>query len=324
MIQPFYAVKCNNLQPILNTLAKGGAGFDCASSDEFYRAKGSPIIYANPCKSTGELIKAYDEGIKHVTFDTPSELAKIMKYIPDAVPLLRIHVDDKGGSRIPLNSKFGLSLADASKFTKNHPIRGIAFHVGSDCTSVDSYLSAFQSVQFFLKAFETNPNFSPDILDIGGGFSGKSGNDVFFRTKVAPIIREQIKHTPFKRVIAEPGRFFAEESCSLHVPIIGRKTMKNGKDALTLDDSVYGMFSGVLFDGFKPEFKCLTRPPSNMRQFTIFGRTCDSADCIAQDVLLPADCNDGDIVEVRDIGAYSYVSATEFNGFPRPDIQVLL
>ena len=322
-VKPFYAVKCNNLHPLLYTLQKAGVGFDCASSDEFARVRGHEIIYANPCKARDELIKAGTENITFCTFDTAEELVKIKEVIPESRPILRIHVDDKGGSRIPLNRKFGLSLKDVDTVDK-HKFYGLAFHVGSDCTSLDSYKSAFETVREFMGALKHKTKFIPHTLDIGGGFSGRSTRDEFFREELAPLINNELKTLPFYRVIAEPGRFFAEEACSLEVPIIGRKKLPCGTHSLTVDDSVYGIFSGVLFDGFKPEFHCLTKRGINKTNFTIFGRTCDSADRIAENVALPSECKEGDILRIPNIGAYSYVSASEFNGFPRPDVQVLL
>ncbi len=267
-------------------------------------------------------MKANSEGIKYTTFDSFNELDKIYKTIPDAKPLLRIHVDDKGGSRIPLNNKFGMSLKDADCLLKSK-IYGLAFHVGSDCTSTKSYESAFETVRQFLTLLKQNPNFVPELLDIGGGFSGNSKNDSFFINEIAPLIRKEVSTLPFNRVIAEPGRFFAEESCSLQIEVIGRKKLPDGTDCITIDESVYGMFSGVLLDGFIPSFTCITKT-TNTIPFTVFGRTCDSADRIGQNILLPHDINDGDILSVPSIGAYSYVSASEFNGFPRTTIHELL
>ena len=309
---------------MLKVLSESGAGFDCASSDEFERVRGHEIVYANPCKSRHELLKAKREGIKYTTFDSLAELHKIYEIIPDAKPILRIHVDDKGGARIPLNKKFGLSIKDAHILNNCPKIYGIAFHVGSDCTSTIAYESAFASVRQFLTLLKGNPAFVPEILDIGGGFSGSVKKNVFFKDEVAPLIQKEIADLPFERVIAEPGRFFAEEACSMHVEVIGRKTLPDGTESITIDESVYGIFSGVLFDDFKPSFECITRQDGELKPFTIFGRTCDSADRIGQNVLLPSNINDGDILKVPSIGAYSYVSASEFNGFPRAEVQELL
>jgi diaminopimelate decarboxylase len=170
-----------------------------------------------------------------------------------------------------------------------------------------------------------NSGFKPELLDIGGGFSGNPFNDSFFENKVAPLVKKEVESLPFNRVIAEPGRFFAEECCTLHVEVIGRKTLPDGTVSITINDSVYGTFSGVLFDGFKPQFKCLTQSDKQgLKQFTIFGRTCDSADRIADQVWLPSNITEGDILEVPFIGAYSYVSSSEFNGFPSCEVQELL
>lgn len=324
-VTPFYAIKCNNLAPVIRTLKEAGAGFDCASSDEFERVQGSEIIYANPCKSRSELIKAQSVNIKYATFDSPTELRKMHTITPHIKPILRVHVDDKGGARIPLNKKFGMALRHVEDLPSNIPIYGFAFHVGSDCLSTDSYQSAFTTIQQFLNVIGTHSTFTPELLDIGGGFSGNPLNDSFFEYKVAPLINENISRLPFERVISEPGRFFAEECCTLRVPVIGRKTLPDGTESITIDDSVYGTFSGVLFDGFKPHFKCLTKlEKDGLQQFTIFGRTCDSADRIAERVWLPKNIFEGDVLEIPSIGAYSYVSASEFNGFPRCEVQELL
>ena len=89
---------------------------------------------------------------------------------------------------------------------------------------------------------------------------------------------------------------------------------------ITVDDSVYGTFSNIAFDGQKPSYTLLapdaaTRPRT---QATLFGRTCDSADCLATDIELP-ELRVGDILEVCDMGAYTTVSASYFNGFPMPE-----
>jgi ornithine decarboxylase len=263
-----------------------------------------------------------------MTFDSKIEGIKITEEQPGTKPILRIFVDDKGGARIPLNSKFGFHLKDAHELCDREPrfmTYGLAFHVGSDCTSLAAYKSAMETVKGFVEAFKHSPAaFTPELLDIGGGFSGSTANDDFFQNELAPYIREEVKSLPFKRVIAEPGRFFAEESCTLHVPVIGKKKLPNGKRCITVNESVYGLFSGVLFDGFKPEFKCITRKPwASCEQFTIFGRTCDSADKIAEDVWLPNDIDDSDILEIKNIGAYSWVTASKFNGFPLPPVEIV-
>ncbi len=319
-IRPYYAVKCNQLSPILSELHRQGCGFDCASADEIRRvcevgAKPSlEIIYANPCKSRSDIRFARTQGVQWTTFDTTSELKKLYDEHDNPRPILRIHVDDRGSARIPLNKKFGFHIENLSELIRlNKPIYGLAFHVGSDCRDVNGYLSAVNTVSQYQKLLKGYGFFKPMLLDIGGGFSGTADQDAFFLGRVGPLLRS---FTGFDRVIGEPGRFFATQACTLRVPILGKKYLTDRTPALTIDESIYGMMSCVPFDGFKPFFE--TEVTGTSIPYTILGRTCDSADVIAKDVLLPACIQEGDVLTIKNIGAYSYASATEFNGFPKP------
>jgi ornithine decarboxylase len=321
-IRPFYAVKCNQLSPILMDLHQQGCGFDCASADEIRKVRAvgagaSDIIYANPCKSRPDIRFARTQGVQWATFDTTAELKKLYDEHDNPKPVLRIHVDDRGSARIPLNKKFGFQLGNLSDLIRlNKPIYGLAFHVGSDCRSTLGYLSALETVAQYQKRLKGYTFFIPERLDVGGGFSGESKDDTFFSGQVAPILQ---RVSGFDHVIAEPGRFFATQACTLQVPILGKKSLTDGTPALTIDESIYGMLSGVFFDGFKPHFipNGVTGPSI---PYTILGRTCDSADVIAKDVLLPACIQEGDVLTIKNIGAYSYASASEFNGFPKPTV----
>lgn len=321
-IRPFYAVKCNQLSPILMELHQQGCGFDCASADEIRRvrsvgAEASDIIYANPCKSRNDIRFARTQGVRWATFDTTAELKKLYDEHDAPKPILRIFVDDRGSARIPLNKKFGFHKGNISELIRiNKPIYGLAFHVGSDCRSTHGYLSALETVDTYMKLLKGYGFFKPERLDVGGGFSGESKDDLFFSGQVAPILK---RFTGFDHVIAEPGRFFATQACTLQVPIIGKKSLNDGTPALTIDESIYGMLSGVFFDGFKPHF-IPTGVTGASIEYTILGRTCDSADVIAKNVLLPACIQEGDILTIKNIGAYSYASASEFNGFPKPNV----
>jgi ornithine decarboxylase len=51
---------------------------------------------------------------------------------------------------------------------------------------------------------------------------------------------------------------------------------------------------------------------------TLFGPTCDSLDFICKNTPLPR-LEVGDKIMVKNMGAYSVASATEFNGFPIPE-----
>jgi ornithine decarboxylase len=59
------------------------------------------------------------------------------------------------------------------------------------------------------------------------------------------------------------------------------------------------------------------RAVTNVRPTRVFGRTCDSGDLIADAANLP-EVGVGDWLRIRSMGAYTTVTASEFNGFPKP------
>ena len=109
----------------------------------------------------------------------------------------------------------------------------------------------------------------------------------------------------------------------LRVEVIGAKR-RHCSDAgpawiYTLNESVYCSFSNIPFDGQNPSYRLIS-PDANERprvRAMLFGRTCDSADCMSEDIDLP-ELRVGDVLEVDNMGAYTSVSASKFNGFPMP------
>ena len=61
-------------------------------------------------------------------------------------------------------------------------------------------------------------------------------------------------------------------------------------------------------------------PAAELRPFSFFGPTCDSADAMRGPFLLPADVAEGDWIEVGQLGAYGGCLRTGFNGFDRARI----
>ncbi|MEE8359869.1 MAG: type III PLP-dependent enzyme, partial [Candidatus Omnitrophota bacterium] len=131
---------------------------------------------------------------------------------------------------------------------------------------------------------------------------------------MATQIRHQMKAMFDRNVqfIAEPGRFLSGPSGILVTQVMGR-TFRNNKNYYYLNDGIYGDFSGMIFDHCRYEFKTLRRGQKFLS--TLAGPTCDSFDTLALNEEIP-ELYVGDVVYVKNIGAYSSASATSgFNGF---------
>lgn len=88
-VVPHYAVKCNDNEVVLATLAALGTSFDCASKGEISKILSlgvhpERIIFANPTKPKSHIRYASIVGVKTMTFDCDLELVKIKAICPDA------------------------------------------------------------------------------------------------------------------------------------------------------------------------------------------------------------------------------------------------
>jgi ornithine decarboxylase len=280
------------------------------------------IVYANPCKGRDDISYANRLGIKTTVVDSMEEIDKLVEERWKGDALLRIRVDDMK-SVVPFSRKFGSPLHHVgfiSEYAKSKglPLSGISFHVGSGCADASQYtraiLQASQSLDI-LKAWG-HPS---TTIDIGGGFT----NTGFHRAACA--ITRAFMLNPRVKMIAEPGRFFSEGSHALFVKVIGKKGMPDGSPGYryTLDESLYGQFSCIPFDCAQPKWIRVGEDEKRKKTPAIlFGRTCDSVDMIAM-TESTEELMEGDWLLFPRMGAYTSVTSSEFNGFPRPPVYEL-
>lgn len=333
-ITPHYAVKCNNDATMMKWMTEihPGMGFDCASMREIQEVlpivRPHQIVYAQPCKRPEDIAAAQRAGVRETVVDSVEEVEKLAEGRWTGDVLVRLLVSDKG-SKQPFGKKFGAPLEwlprifDAAKAHKL-ALTGFSFHVGSECQTPSQYGGAIEdckNAQGVAKRY----GFDTHTIDIGGGFLHEEAP---FRAVAKTIRGAMDAHFPDPAIrwIAEPGRFLAAPTHTLHATVIGKKPVwpepqsdKDPKWRITIDESVYGSFSNIPFDHQAPVLErvrlgCAGEP---VRPTVVFGRTCDSGDCLGEAIPLP-EVNVGDWIRVPTMGAYTTVTASEFNGFPKP------
>ncbi|GJQ09800.1 hypothetical protein GpartN1_g1591.t1 [Galdieria partita] len=361
-IKPHYAVKCNPDEQIIRILAELGCNFDCASKAEISLVNscgvsGERIIYANPCKPESHLRYAVEHGVDWVTFDNKDELEKISRVSSKIRAVLRIATEDHE-SLCPLSSKFGalpdevMELLLLAKHLGVH-VEGVAFHVGSGCRSVQTYIRAlYQSREIFNLAEDLG--MEPfHLLDIGGGFPGFDGESPITFYDICCGIRDTIDclfPVDQVKVIAEPGRYFVSSAFTLATRIIARRFRTQIQEAgvsrlkasfclqedishsdlvadYYIDDGVYGSFRDVVSLGvtFYPKTFISSHAVIDYSRFVrscVFGPTCDSIDCIIRNYPLPI-LEVGDWLYFTNMGAYTVSLASCFNGFSCPNIKYI-
>ena len=343
-VKPFYAVKANNDTQLLEWLLvafTNNIGFDCASINEIQTvrkiSKSAKIVYAQPCKTLSDLSESARYGINTTVVDSPEELLKLHQGSYKGSTLIRLAVPDSN-SKQPFSKKFGAPLEwvpEILELSKKYriPVSGVSFHVGSECSNPEQFSKALQLCRMAID-LGTNYNMSMNIIDIGGGFLPSESN---LHATASCINSERAKLFPDnlgpdnKELvwIAEPGRFLSAPSQTLYTPVIGKKRGMPSEPTefrYTLHESIYGYFSNIPFDGQEPTFSLVhqvEKQPELTKDRTfssiLFGRTCDGADIINPNINLPL-LNLGDWLMVPNMGSYTNVTASEFNGFPKPDM----
>ena len=330
-VQAYYAVKANSELEIIKTLFDEGSSFDVASYNEFmdvynlidrWREKKKEffiwdkIIFSNTIKDR-ETLRRINKYEPLVTYDNMDELIKIKENCKKAGLILRLKVPDTG-SQVEMASKFGAEPGDALSLIKKTfdlglKVEGLSFHVGSQCTNFENYVSALDiTSEIFNEARKRG--YELDIIDVGGGFPVPYDFNGPRFEKLADILNKEFKRhfSEDTEIIAEPGRFFVATSSILVSEIIG-KARRDRKIFYHINDGVYHTFSGVVYDHWIPNFYSFKRGKKEI--CAVVGQTCDSFDKISLAEHLPKNLGIGDYLYTKNIGAYSIASSTKFNGF---------
>jgi ornithine decarboxylase len=327
-----YAYKANNSVFLIGALYGAGIRhFDVASLPEIEDAATIPdahLHFMHPVKSRHAIRRAYDMGVRSFALDGEDELDKILAATDNARDLLlwvRVAVPSIN-SRIPLERKFGLSGQKAARLLiKTRQVAaelGLTFHVGSQTTTPDAFVTALGEVhKLIVKA-----GVVIDRLDVGGGFPARYPDSDpaplqdFIDTIVDGIemlpVRENIK------LMCEPGRALVSEAESLIVRVDARRGYN-----LYINDGSYGMLFDAAYLGFIFPTQIVSRevdPSEPLQPFELWGPTCDSIDYMKGPFLLPASVGEGDYIEIGNMGAYGRAIAGHFNGYGEYDEVILL
>lgn len=323
-VELFYAAKANPAGPILQTLCDEGSSVDICSHGEFQAAVDAGftperMIHTHPCKTVSNLTRCYEEGVRWFTFDNANEVPKLKRYAPEANLLLRTAVASRS-SVINLSAKFGASEADAVGLMSyasemGLAVRGMSFHVGSQCREPDDYLHALRQIRRIWDR-ATEAGMALEVLDFGGGLPAPYRESVLtleaYCRSLSAALDETFGDLPSVRIIGEPGRGICADTATLITSVLG-KSIRNGMIWYIIDDGLYGSFSGQVYD--HTEFPLLVEGGEDrpLLPSVVAGPTCDSTDVVSRDQMLP-ELEIGELIVVPTMGAYTNASASTFNG----------
>jgi ornithine decarboxylase len=332
-VRPYYAVKALSHGAALAAVRDEGGFFDVASPREVALVTGLGVapdrcIYTHPVKKRADVVSAVRTGIRTFVFDNEGELDKFAG-LEDRVDLLLRLEYRTPQALIDLSYKYGARPDDALDLLRAAQRRGLrvtglSFHPGSQLASVEPLLRDIRHAAMLIDCL-ADMGVHLEILDIGGGLPVPYDVPVPHLDSFVTAIEEELR--PLIRrgiqVISEPGRFVAAPAMLAVAGVVG-VTRRGGMPWYYLDDGLYGSFSNVLSDHVHPTiyaydalFEERDAVPS-----VLAGPTCDSTDVITTSAMLPT-LDVGDLVVAPFMGAYTSVTACEFNGLPKATVVVV-
>jgi len=326
-VRPHYAVKANPDRRLVKVLAQEGAGCEIASAAELdlILALGVPaaeVFYSNPMKSRQSVAYAAARGVEWFVVDSVDELRRIHEIKADAKVYVRINTPNIG-SDWPLSGKFGAGtvetreiIATAAKIGSD--LAGVTFHVGSQCRNPENWRVGIEKARVVFDAM-AKAGLRPRLLDVGGGFPVRHVKPIPSVEVIGEVVNEAIKAFPGDvQVIAEPGRYLVSDAGYFVCRVLGTTT-RGGKRWMHWDA---GLFGGVIETTEGLKYKVRTERSGPDVPWHVAGPTCDSVDVVLRDEPLPSDLQEGDFIYIRNAGAYTNAYASEFNGFPLPEVRV--
>jgi len=330
-----YALKANSTLAIARLLRALGASADANSIWEIDVARRagfepSQIVFTGVGKSPEELECAVSLPLKAINVESAGELARVEAIAArigrPARVAIRLNPDIDAQSHPHISTglkinKFGVPVDEARALLQTLGTRpslalvAVHVHVGSQITSLDplkraAALAAAMSVELRAEGFPL------EYVDLGGGLGvSYDGREVpSAREYVAALVGE-VRRSGLP-IVLEPGRAIAAPAGVLVARVVDVKPRDEASDFAIIDAGMTELLRPALYGAFHA-IEPVVATPATERRYEIVGPVCESSDVVGRDRLLPP-LAPGDLVAIRDAGAYGAAMASNYNRRPLP------
>ncbi len=330
-----YAYKANTLLKICNFLKNLGAGAELVSYGELYIAQKigldpKKMIFNGVNKTEEEITKCADLGVYMSVADSIDEInfSEDILNKEDKNLNLGIRVNPEINTNThkfiatgEKDTKFGIDYNDALDAfeianEKDHfNLRGIHFHIGSQIESLDPFDIALDKMLDLYSKIEDR-GIKLDTFDVGGGLGVKKGdNKVPKIEEYTSLVTQKVKDRGIDaKLVFEPGRRLVNNSgyAILSVGVTKKRwIMTDGGANLFIRPAYLNWYHKMIVANR------LNEDPK--KTYNIAGPLCFSGDIIAKNRKLPK-VRRGDIILVKNCGAYTLAMADNYNSRLKPNV----
>jgi diaminopimelate decarboxylase len=326
-----YAAKALTNISILKLMRKNGIGVDVVSIQEVQIAllagfAPGEIMFTPNGVDFDEITQAVALGL-NINLDNLSVLEKFGARYGATYPCgirLNPHILAGGNLKISTghsNSKFGISIQQLPAIKQlvekyKISIAGLHIHTGSEIIEVDVFLKMAEML------FGIAPDFpSLRFLDFGGGFkvAYKAGDRVTDIKELGSRLTKMFDafhHTRGRKLELwiEPGKYIVSEAGSLLVKV----NVVKQTPAVTfvgVDTGLNHLIRPMMYDAYH-EIENISNPDGAKNTYTVVGNICET-DTLGTDRLIH-EVREGDLIVIRNAGAYGYMMASNYNSRLRP------
>lgn len=316
--QLFYSVKTNFTKPVLKTVKETNSNYEILSRFEWEKVKDyypKAVVLNGPGKSVDlvkDILKNVDELYFNIDNDSDIEiLGEVLQGQEEKDNKIKV------GLRVYLNKKgiwtrFGYEVTSDNLREKIRKIKeitaldGIHFHFSTNDFRLENYEELFLKLRSVLKSEEVSISY----LDIGGGLPG--ANEFVYESQVyeeLPILIK--KNFPNAYIISEAGRNVVADAMHIKANVISLKRISKDSYQVNIDTNI--MHAQCLFQKkHNVEYESKKGDKTSPVEIRIFGDSCMQIDKISDEILIPNVPQKGDVVFIRNIGAYSHSQAANF------------
>jgi len=330
-----YACKALTNLSVLKFFNSLGSGLDTVSIQEVRMGlmagfKSENIIYTPNCVSLEEIELAIELGVK-INIDNISILEQFGQKHKDIPVCVRInpHILAGGSSKIStghIDSKFGISfhqlpLVHRILESTGLKVNGLHMHTGSDIYDAEVFLRGAEIMFNAAKEFTDLA-----YIDFGSGFKVPyKEHDVTtdiedLGEKISERFNEFCKaYGKDLTLMFEPGKFLVSEAGFFFANVNVIKQTTSTVFA-GIDTGLNHLIRPMLYDSHH-EIENASRPNGKQRFYTVVGYICET-DTFGINRRI-AEIMEGDILCIRNAGAYCFSMASNYNSRYRP-AEVLL